>query len=102
MMAPEDTEDLISKIQTKTEILLPRAAGTTMACFFVLHFLHLCLSLSASVPKVEQIDQRLGPLVQEFKDLVYPNGYNPESKPAAKRKTGQSSSCHWSSDISLH
>ncbi|XP_018540942.1 X-ray repair cross-complementing protein 6 isoform X1 [Lates calcarifer] len=39
------------------------------------------------MPKVEQIDQRLGPLVQEFKDLVYPNGYNPESKPAAKRKT---------------
>ncbi|XP_067344401.1 X-ray repair cross-complementing protein 6 isoform X2 [Channa argus] len=39
------------------------------------------------MPKVEQIDSRLGPLVQEFKDLVYPAGYNPESKPAAKRKT---------------
>ncbi|GAA6219979.1 X-ray repair cross-complementing protein 6 isoform X2 [Lates japonicus] len=39
------------------------------------------------MPKVEQIDQRLGPLVQEFKDLVYPDSYNPESKPAAKRKT---------------
>ncbi|KAM4524028.1 X-ray repair cross-complementing protein 6 isoform 1-T3 [Odontesthes bonariensis] len=39
------------------------------------------------MPKVEQIDQRLGPLVQEFKDLVYPADYNPESKPAAKRKT---------------
>ncbi|KAK2820865.1 hypothetical protein Q5P01_023824 [Channa striata] len=39
------------------------------------------------MPKVEQIDARLGPLVQEFKDLVYPGGYNPESKPAAKRKT---------------
>uniref|UniRef100_A0A668TXR4 DNA helicase n=1 Tax=Oreochromis aureus TaxID=47969 RepID=A0A668TXR4_OREAU len=39
------------------------------------------------MPKVDQIDQRLGPLVQEFKDLVYPAYYNPESKPAAKRKT---------------
>uniref|UniRef100_A0A3P9KEP8 DNA helicase n=1 Tax=Oryzias latipes TaxID=8090 RepID=A0A3P9KEP8_ORYLA len=39
------------------------------------------------MPKVEQIDQRLGPLVQEFKDLVYPADYNPETKPAAKRKT---------------
>lgn len=39
------------------------------------------------MPKVDQIDYRLGPLVQEFKDLVYPAGYNPESKPAAKRKT---------------
>ncbi|XP_022054708.1 X-ray repair cross-complementing protein 6 isoform X2 [Acanthochromis polyacanthus] len=42
------------------------------------------------MPKVEQIDQRLGPLVDEFKDLVYPENYNPESKPAAKRKTADS------------
>lgn len=39
---------------------------------------------------MDQIDQRLGPLVQEFKDLVYPADYNPVSKPSAKRKTGQS------------
>lgn len=39
------------------------------------------------MPKVEQIDKRLGPLAEEFKDLVYPEGYNPESKQAAKRKT---------------
>uniref|UniRef100_A0A8C3B153 DNA helicase n=1 Tax=Cyclopterus lumpus TaxID=8103 RepID=A0A8C3B153_CYCLU len=39
------------------------------------------------MPKVDQMDQRLGPLVQEFKDLVYPADYNPEGKPAAKRKT---------------
>ncbi|XP_034563181.1 X-ray repair cross-complementing protein 6 [Notolabrus celidotus] len=41
------------------------------------------------MPKVDQIDHRLGPLSQEFKDLVYPDGYNPEGKPAAKRKTAQ-------------
>uniref|UniRef100_A0A8C5H0J9 DNA helicase n=1 Tax=Gouania willdenowi TaxID=441366 RepID=A0A8C5H0J9_GOUWI len=40
------------------------------------------------MPKVEQIDRRLGSLVDEFKNLVYPANYNPESKPAAKRKTG--------------
>ncbi|KAF1374173.1 hypothetical protein PFLUV_G00246800 [Perca fluviatilis] len=39
------------------------------------------------MPKVDQIDGRLGPLVDEFKDLVYPFNYNPDSKPAAKRKT---------------
>ncbi|XP_029934397.1 X-ray repair cross-complementing protein 6 [Myripristis murdjan] len=39
------------------------------------------------MPKVEQIDRRLGPLVDEFKELVYPASYNPDSKPAAKRKT---------------
>uniref|UniRef100_A0A7N8XD21 DNA helicase n=1 Tax=Mastacembelus armatus TaxID=205130 RepID=A0A7N8XD21_9TELE len=39
------------------------------------------------MPKVAQIDGSLGPLVQEFTDLVYPAGYNPETKPAAKRKT---------------
>lgn len=37
------------------------------------------------------MDERLGPLVQEFKDLVYPAGYNPESKPSAKRKPGEGS-----------
>lgn len=42
------------------------------------------------MPKVEQIDQRLGPLVEEFKDLVYPANYNPEVKPAPKRKTADS------------
>lgn len=39
------------------------------------------------MPKVHQIDARLGPLVEDFKDLVYPANYNPDSKPAAKRKT---------------
>lgn len=41
------------------------------------------------MPKVDQIDHRLGPLVQEFKDLVYPADYNPEAKPAPKRKAGE-------------
>lgn len=50
--------------------------------------LHFFLNLS--VPKVDQINQRLGHLAEEFKDLVYPANYNPESKPAPKRKTGES------------
>lgn len=37
------------------------------------------------------IDDRLGLLVQEFKDLVYPADYNPEGKPSAKRKPGEGS-----------
>lgn len=37
------------------------------------------------------MDQRLGDLAQEFKDLVYPAHYNPDSKPAPKRKTGEAS-----------
>ncbi|XP_075890908.1 X-ray repair cross-complementing protein 6 [Nelusetta ayraudi] len=39
------------------------------------------------MPKVEQMDQRLGDLALDFKDLVYPAYYNPEGKPAPKRKT---------------
>ncbi|XP_076025827.1 X-ray repair cross-complementing protein 6 [Genypterus blacodes] len=42
------------------------------------------------MPKLEQMDGRLGPLVQEFKDLVYPADYNPEGKPAAKRRAADS------------
>lgn len=41
-------------------------------------------------PKVDQMDQRLGILVDEFLDMVYPPNYNPDSKPAAKRKTESS------------
>ncbi|XP_037546781.1 X-ray repair cross-complementing protein 6 [Nematolebias whitei] len=44
------------------------------------------------MPKVDQIDHRLGPLVQEFKDLVYPADYNPETKPAPKRKAADAGS----------
>ncbi|XP_029325383.1 X-ray repair cross-complementing protein 6 [Mus caroli] len=39
----------------------------------------------SEVPKVEAIKKRLGSLADEFKELVYPPGYNPEGK-AAKRK----------------
>lgn len=40
-----------------------------------------------TMPKAEQMDKRLGSLVQEVKDLVYPSYYNPENtKPASKRK----------------
>ncbi|MCJ8738521.1 hypothetical protein PDJAM_G00036500 [Pangasius djambal] len=42
-----------------------------------------------TMPKVKMIDERLGPLVQEFKDLVYPADYNPEGKPSAKRKPAE-------------
>lgn len=38
-----------------------------------------------TLPKVEAIKKRLGPLADEFKELVYPPGYNPEGK-VAKRK----------------
>lgn len=35
------------------------------------------------------MDERLGSLAQEFKDLVYPADYNPEGKTAVKRKPGE-------------
>nr|XP_033785256.1 X-ray repair cross-complementing protein 6 [Geotrypetes seraphini]XP_033785257.1 X-ray repair cross-complementing protein 6 [Geotrypetes seraphini]XP_033785258.1 X-ray repair cross-complementing protein 6 [Geotrypetes seraphini] len=44
-----------------------------------------------TLPKVEMMDRRLGPLVEEFKELVYPPNYNPEGK-AVKRKTGEDKS----------
>lgn len=85
MMAPEDTEDLISKIQTR-HLRFVLCLSPSL-CFFC-HSSHLFLS---SVPKVEQMDQRLGDLALDFKDLVYPAHYNPEGKPAPKRKTGEGS-----------
>lgn len=89
MMAPEDIEDLISKIQTNKPWFLLWLIKSLLVSSC--HTFCTYLSLFVSVPKVDQINHRLGPLAQEFKDLVYPSHYNPESKPAAKRKTGQSS-----------
>ncbi|XP_063283482.1 X-ray repair cross-complementing protein 6 [Pelobates fuscus] len=40
-----------------------------------------------TLPKVAMIDNRVGSLVDEFKEMVYPAGYNPEGKPV-KRKQG--------------
>uniref|UniRef100_A0A672FNB5 DNA helicase n=1 Tax=Salarias fasciatus TaxID=181472 RepID=A0A672FNB5_SALFA len=40
------------------------------------------------MPKVDKMDARLGSLADQFTELVYPANYNPESKPAPKRKTG--------------
>ncbi|XP_066563314.1 X-ray repair cross-complementing protein 6 isoform X1 [Amia ocellicauda] len=44
-----------------------------------------------TLPKVDMMDKRLGPLVQEFKELVYPPDYNPDStkSTAAKRKAAE-------------
>ncbi|CAL9702325.1 unnamed protein product [Knipowitschia caucasica] len=39
------------------------------------------------LPKVDQMDQRLGILADEFRQMVYPDHYNPDAKPGAKRKT---------------
>ncbi|XP_075430139.1 X-ray repair cross-complementing protein 6 isoform X2 [Ascaphus truei] len=40
-----------------------------------------------TLPKADMMDRRLGALAEEFKELVYPPGYNPEGKPV-KRKQG--------------
>ncbi|XP_046888066.1 X-ray repair cross-complementing protein 6 [Hypomesus transpacificus] len=42
-----------------------------------------------TLPKIDSIDDRLGPLVQDFKDLVYPADYNPGAKTASKRKPAE-------------
>ncbi|XP_076856509.1 X-ray repair cross-complementing protein 6 isoform X2 [Brachyhypopomus gauderio] len=42
-----------------------------------------------TMPKLNMMDDRLGSLAQEFKDLVYPANYNPDSKTAAKRKPAE-------------
>lgn len=40
------------------------------------------------VPKVEVMDCRMGNLAEEFKQLVYPPGYDPDGK-TTKRKQGK-------------
>ena len=56
-----------------------------------INILHL-----STEPKVEAIDRKAGEAMQEFKDVVFPDDYNPAGKPAAKRKVTQKpSSQYW-------
>ncbi|XP_030711660.1 X-ray repair cross-complementing protein 6 isoform X1 [Globicephala melas] len=48
-------------------------------------------AVDLTLPKVEVMDRRLGSLVDEFKELVYPPDYNPEEK-VPKRKQGDENS----------
>ncbi|XP_053110209.1 X-ray repair cross-complementing protein 6 isoform X1 [Hemicordylus capensis] len=41
-----------------------------------------------TMPKAEVMDSRLGNLVDEFKQLVYPPGYDPEGKPTKRKQAG--------------
>lgn len=43
------------------------------------------------VPKTEVMDKRLGSLVDEFKELVYPPDYNPEGKVTKRKQNDESS-----------
>ncbi|KAG8517881.1 X-ray repair cross-complementing protein 6 [Galemys pyrenaicus] len=43
-----------------------------------------------TLPKLEAMDRRLGPLVEEFKELVYPPGYNPEGRVAKRKQDDES------------
>lgn len=45
---------------------------------------NLCL---LTVPKVEEMNRRLGNLVEEFKQLVYPSDYNPDGKPVKRKQS---------------
>ncbi|EHB08570.1 ATP-dependent DNA helicase 2 subunit 1 [Heterocephalus glaber] len=48
-------------------------------------------AVDLTLPKVEAMHKRLGSLVDEFKDLVYPPDYNPEGKATKKKQDGESS-----------
>ncbi|XP_034499493.1 X-ray repair cross-complementing protein 6 isoform X2 [Ailuropoda melanoleuca] len=51
-------------------------------------------AVDLTLPKIEAIDRRLGSLVNEFKELVYPPDYNPEGK-VPKRKQGTGTRIGW-------
>ena len=44
-----------------------------------------------SEPNNAQIDDRLGKVATEFKDLVFPEGYDPEAKGGKRKAAGSSS-----------
>ncbi|XP_054438423.1 X-ray repair cross-complementing protein 6 [Pteronotus mesoamericanus] len=58
-------------------------------------------AVDVTLPKVKEMDKRLGSLVDEFKELVYPPDYNPERKvPRRKQDDGGSGSKRPKLDLS--
>ena len=97
LMAPEHIEDLTSKMNTHTpyapdwptSFFFSSAQARFFSSILSVQSLLIFLLLPLSVPNVNMMDQRLGSLAQEFRDLVYPADYNPEGKTAPKRKPGE-------------
>uniref|UniRef100_A0A8C5URA8 X-ray repair cross-complementing protein 6 n=1 Tax=Microcebus murinus TaxID=30608 RepID=A0A8C5URA8_MICMU len=48
-------------------------------------------AVDLTLPKVEAMNKRLGSLVDEFKELVYPPDYNPEGKVTKQKQGGEGS-----------
>ncbi|XP_013008515.1 X-ray repair cross-complementing protein 6 isoform X2 [Cavia porcellus] len=48
-------------------------------------------AVDLTLPKVEAMNKRLGSLVEEFKDLVYPPDYSPEGKATKRKQDGEGS-----------
>uniref|UniRef100_A0A8C8YBN7 X-ray repair cross-complementing protein 6 n=1 Tax=Prolemur simus TaxID=1328070 RepID=A0A8C8YBN7_PROSS len=48
-------------------------------------------AVDLTLPKVEAMNKRLGSLVDEFKELVYPPDYNPERKVTKQKQDGEGS-----------
>lgn len=48
-------------------------------------------AVDLTLPKIEAIDKRLGSLVNEFKELVYPPDYNPEGKVPRQKQDDEGS-----------
>uniref|UniRef100_A0A2K6GSU6 5'-deoxyribose-5-phosphate lyase Ku70 n=1 Tax=Propithecus coquereli TaxID=379532 RepID=A0A2K6GSU6_PROCO len=48
-------------------------------------------AVDLTLPKVEAMNKRLGSLVDEFKELVYPPDYNPEGKVTKRKQDGEGS-----------
>ncbi|XP_043295749.1 X-ray repair cross-complementing protein 6 isoform X4 [Cervus elaphus] len=48
-------------------------------------------AVDLTLPKTEVMDKRLGSLVDEFKELVYPPDYNPEGKVTKRKQDDESS-----------
>ncbi|XP_069347816.1 X-ray repair cross-complementing protein 6 isoform X3 [Eulemur rufifrons] len=48
-------------------------------------------AVDLTLPKIEAMNKRLGSLVDEFKELVYPPDYNPERKVTKQKQDGEGS-----------
>lgn len=54
--------------------------------YYVLEIINFHDIILIAEPKIEAIDRKAGEAIKDFKEVVFPDDYNPAGKPAAKRK----------------
>ena len=72
--------------QRKLILVIPYVPNQFLNNYYVLEIINFHDIILIAEPKIEAVDRKAGEAIKDFKEVVFPDDYNPAGKPAAKRK----------------